>query len=99
MFKEWLSVRNAAQKFGYCNQESLRRRLRQLRKRGFIVDVGEPPSKYVKERNTYGIMCGMVKEEAAKKYPWLVKAYKNDEYVDGSEREEDIKNRAKRRLN
>ena len=53
MFKEWLSVRNAAQKFGYCNQESLRRRLRQLRKRGFIVDVGEPPSKYVKERNKH----------------------------------------------
>jgi broad specificity phosphatase PhoE len=51
---------------------------------------------YVKERNTYGIMCGMVKAEAKKKYPWLVEAYDNGEYVDGSEREEDTTNRAKR---
>lgn len=51
---------------------------------------------YIKERNTYGIMCGMVKEEAKEKYPWLVEAYKNDEYVDGSERIEDIKSRAQK---
>lgn len=49
---------------------------------------------YVKERNSYGILCGMVKAEAKEKYPWLVDAYNNGEYVDGSEREADINNRA-----
>lgn len=51
---------------------------------------------YVKERNTYGLLCGMVKKEAKEKYPWLVEAYENDKYVDGSEREDDIKSRAKK---
>jgi len=51
---------------------------------------------YVKERNTYGLLCGMKKSDAKEKYPWLVEAYKNDEYVDGSERIEDIKTRAKK---
>ena len=51
---------------------------------------------YVKERNTYGIMCGMVKAEARIKYPWLVAAYENGDYVDGSEREEDTVTRAKK---
>jgi broad specificity phosphatase PhoE len=51
---------------------------------------------YVKERNTYGIMCGMVKADAKRKYPWLVEAYEKGEYVDGSEREEDVKHRAEK---
>ncbi len=61
-------------------------------------ELGMKPEvfEYIKERNTYGLMCGMVKAEAKKKYPWLVEAYENDEYVDGSEREEDIKNRVKK---
>jgi broad specificity phosphatase PhoE len=49
---------------------------------------------YVKERNTYGLLSGIIKEEAKDKYPWLVEAYEKDEYVDGSEREEDVKRRA-----
>lgn len=53
---------------------------------------------YVKERNTYGILSGMVKSEAEDKYPDLVERYKNGEYVDGSERDEDISARAKRAL-
>jgi 2,3-bisphosphoglycerate-dependent phosphoglycerate mutase len=51
---------------------------------------------YIKERNTYGILCGMVKADAKEKYPWLVGAYDAGEYVDGSEREEDIKIRARK---
>ena len=49
---------------------------------------------YLKERNTYGLMCGMVKDEAKEKYPWLVEALENDKYVDGSERKEDVNSRA-----
>jgi len=51
---------------------------------------------YVKERNTYGILCGMEKEEARQKYPWLVEAYDKGEYVEGSERIDDIDRRSKR---
>jgi uncharacterized phosphatase len=53
---------------------------------------------YVKERNTYGILSGIVKDEAAQKYPDQVERYENGEYVDGSERDEDITSRAKRAL-
>ena len=45
---------------------------------------------YIKERNMYGIMCGMVKADAKKKFPWLVEAYEKWEYIDGQERAADI---------
>jgi broad specificity phosphatase PhoE len=48
---------------------------------------------YLKERNTYGILSGMNKDEAKEKYPWLVEDYEKGGYVDGSEREDDIKSR------
>ncbi len=51
---------------------------------------------YIKERNTYGILCGMEKAVAKEKYPWLVEAYEADEFVDGSERLADIEARAKK---
>jgi hypothetical protein len=46
MHCNWLTVRDAAKRFGYGNQESLRRRLRQLRKQGLIIDIGNPPRAY-----------------------------------------------------
>jgi len=45
---------------------------------------------YLKERNTYGLMCGEVKGEMKDKYPELYNAYENDEFVLGSERYEDL---------
>jgi 2,3-bisphosphoglycerate-dependent phosphoglycerate mutase len=51
---------------------------------------------YIKERNTNGIMSGMVRTVAKEKYPWLVESLENGDYVDGSEREIDIKNRVKK---
>ena len=42
----WLSLDDAATHFGYNHPESFRRRLRQLRKLGYIEDIGKPPSKY-----------------------------------------------------
>jgi len=40
---------------------------------------------YLKERNTYGLLCGENKEEAKKKYPELVAAYDKGEEVLGFE--------------
>lgn len=40
---------------------------------------------YLKERNTYGLLCGMNKNEAKEKYPNLVEAYENDRPVHGYE--------------
>ena len=41
--EEWLPLDVAAKHFGYAHKESLSRRLRQLRKRGLIRDIGRPP--------------------------------------------------------
>ena len=43
---EWLSLKAAAQRYGYAHTQSLTRRLRQLRKLGHVADVGEPPAGY-----------------------------------------------------
>lgn len=53
---------------------------------GLTVETFE----YIKERNTYGLLSGMVKVEAANKYPEQVAKLAKDEYVDGSERYADL---------
>jgi len=40
---------------------------------------------YLKERNTYGLLCGVNKDEAKQKYPDLVNTYQNDQEVLGYE--------------
>ncbi|MBU0709012.1 histidine phosphatase family protein, partial [Patescibacteria group bacterium] len=40
---------------------------------------------YIKERNTYGLLCGLNKAEAKEKYPELVEAYEKGEEVLGYE--------------
>jgi len=50
---------------------------------------------YLKERNLNGILTGMVRSEAEKKYPKQVETHSRWEYVDGSERTEDFNNRVK----
>jgi broad specificity phosphatase PhoE/predicted XRE-type DNA-binding protein len=60
---------------------------------GQEMDVECKILQYLKERNTYGILCGINKDVAKQKYPDLVKAYKNEEYVLGSERYEDFVDR------
>jgi hypothetical protein len=44
--QEWLPLDLAAERFGYNHAESLRRRLRQLRALGYVVDIGRPASDY-----------------------------------------------------
>jgi hypothetical protein len=43
---EWLPLEEAAKHFGYQKTQSFTHRLRQLRKRGFVIDIGHPPSEY-----------------------------------------------------
>jgi hypothetical protein len=43
---DWMSLAQAAARLGYKHAESLRHRLRQLRRRGELVDVGSPPDRY-----------------------------------------------------
>ena len=42
----WLPLDEGAVHFGYKHPESFRRRLRQLRNLGHIVDIGKPPHHY-----------------------------------------------------
>lgn len=50
---------------------------------------------YLKERNTYGLMCGEVKGEMKEHYPELHNAYENEDFVMGSESYEDLVKRLK----
>ena len=43
---DWLPLDLAADHFCYAHKESLRRRLRQLRERGLVHDIGRPPVAY-----------------------------------------------------
>lgn len=45
---------------------------------------------FLKERNTYGLLCGVNKEMAKHDYPELVEKYEKGEYVLASERYEDF---------
>ena len=51
---------------------------------------------YAKERNTYGVLSGMKKEAAKESYPDQVDKLDKGEYVDGSERYEDLTVRVKK---
>ncbi len=50
---------------------------------------------YLKERNLNGILTGLTRNEARIKYPKLVEAHSNWQYVDGSERAEDFETRVR----
>lgn len=52
---------------------------------GKILNLPVETFVYLKERNTYGLLCGEEKYEAKEKYPELVAAYENDEPVLGYE--------------
>ena len=50
---------------------------------------------YLKERNLNGVLTGLTRIEAKKKYPEQVEKHDRWEYVDGSERVEDFNRRVK----
>lgn len=57
------------------------------------LDIKLEVFEYLKERNLNGILTGMIRSEAKVKYPQLVEAHANWQYVDGSERTEDFTSR------
>lgn len=52
---------------------------------GEVLETKVERFQYLKERNTYGLLCGLSKSEAREKYPELVKAYEKGEEVLGYE--------------
>lgn len=52
---------------------------------GVEFNVAVEKCLYLKERNTYGLLCGVNKTEAAEKYPDLVSAYNEGKEVLGYE--------------
>lgn len=64
-------------------------------------EMGLPMEKcvYLKERNTYGLLCGVNKTEAVEKYPELVKAYDEGEPVLGYEDYDFFVSRVKELIN
>ena len=48
---------------------------------------------YLKERDTYGLLCGINKKVARKKFPDLVESYESGKYVLASERYNDFVDR------
>lgn len=59
---------------------------------GFPVEVFV----YLKERNTYGLLSGLKKDEAKKEYPVLAAAYESEQPVDGFEPYEQFLQRVKK---
>ncbi|MEA3356829.1 MAG: histidine phosphatase family protein [Patescibacteria group bacterium] len=57
------------------------------------LDIDMKVVQYLKERNTYGLLCGMNKRVVKKRYPELLKAYEDGDYVLGSERYQDFVDR------
>lgn len=57
---------------------------------GSTLKVDVKIVQYLKERNTYGLLNGINKDVAKKKFPELVDDYDNDKFVLGSERYEDL---------
>lgn len=59
------------------------------------LDIEVEIFEYLKERNLNGVLTGLVRSEAKKKYPDQVRKHESWEYVDGSERTEDMNDRVK----
>jgi broad specificity phosphatase PhoE len=57
------------------------------------LDIPTETLEYLKERNKYGVLSGMIKEKAKVKYPNQVEKYENDKWVDASEKLVDFEKR------
>ncbi|MBU1110976.1 phosphoglycerate mutase family protein [Patescibacteria group bacterium] len=62
---------------------------------GEVLSTEVEVFQYIKERNTYGLLCGLNKTEAKENYPELVEAYEQDEEVLGYESYEFVLKRIK----
>ena len=79
--------------FGMIYTSPLKRARQVAEILGRELQVDVKVLQYLKERNTYGLLCGINKQVAQEKFSDLVEAYESGRYVLGSEREEDFINR------
>jgi len=63
-----------------------------------ILNLNVIVDQYLKERNTYGLLCGVNKTDAKTKYPELVAAYENNQPVAGYEPYESFLTRVRQAL-
>jgi 2,3-bisphosphoglycerate-dependent phosphoglycerate mutase len=83
------------EKFEAILSSPLKRAFQSAKIISYQLDVEVKVFEYLQERNLNGVLTGLVRSEAKKKYPEQVKAHSRWEYVDGSERTEDFNNRVK----
>ena len=92
------SIKNLKKDFKVIFSSPLSRALTSAKILSENLNIPVEVLEYIKERNTYGVLTGMEKNEAKSKYPEQVENYENEKYVDGSERKEDIDQRVKKAL-
>lgn len=83
------------EKFEVILSSPLKRALQSAKIISNQLDIEVEVFEYLKERNLNGVLTGMVRSEAKEKYPDQVKKHESYEYVDGSERTEDMNSRVK----
>jgi len=72
-------------KFDLILSSPLKRTLQTAEEISQVLEVPMETFVYLKERNTYGLLCGEKKKEAEEKYPDLVSAYNQKKEVLGYE--------------
>ena len=83
------------EKFEVILSSPLKRALQSAKVISDQLDIEVKVFEYLKERNLNGVLTGLIRSEAKKKYPDQVKKHESWEYVDGSERTEDMNSRVK----
>jgi len=82
-------------KFEVILTSPLRRAKQKAEVMGRELGVDVKVLQYLKERNTYGLLCGINKDVAKNRFPDLVDQYESGKFVLGSERYEDFVDRLK----
>lgn len=88
-------ISSLGEKFEVVLSSPLKRALQSAEIIADQLDIEVEVFEYLKERNLNGILSGLVRSKAEKKYPEQVEIHNRWEYVDGSERTEDFNSRVK----
>jgi len=88
-------ISELGEKFDIILSSPLKRAIQAAKIISDQINVSVEIFEYLKERNLNGILTGMTRGEALVKYPEQVEQHKKYQYVDGSERTEDMNTRVK----
>lgn len=91
--KKALKFKKRKMVFDIILTSPLKRALNTAKIIGKILNLKVEEFIYLKERNTYGILCGLTKDKAKNQYPELTRLYNAQQYIPGSERYDDFKDR------